>query len=80
MKWNVSSARQKSAILDIIYRCSFDKYPTKWDYTCQRLECYINGKEPIPQQELYLPDLTMAKLQEIRDGLKGELKTHFNWV
>jgi len=75
--FNVSTVRKQSAIFDIIYRCRFVKYPTTWDYTFQRLECFIEGEEPIIRREEYLPDLTLQELQTIREELAIDLKTHY---
>jgi len=78
-QWNVSSARLKSAILDIIYRCRFDEYPTSWDYTCRRLESYIRSTDLVYQQETYLPELSTEELLDISNQLQEELKTLINW-
>src|SRR6185436_13356212 len=76
----ISNKRRRSAILGVIYRCRFDRYPKTWDYTIERFEKCLKGEEIVLRKDEMLEEATWNDWLVIHEGLSCDLKRYYGLI
>ena len=74
---NLAHRRKENNIRQILCLCRYRKYPLTWDYTIERLECCLNGKDIPYQEDDFLDNYSKEEIDAIRDGLACDLRVKY---